>query len=192
MALKKQKINNQGKKQAKMQNTTLKPFIITLGLIALFINNATAQIGIGTNTPDASAALDIAASGSSVGLLLPRLTAAERDASIKTPAVGLLIYNTTTNALEIVNGSSQWVNLSTATTTSVASGTTSSTGKIGIGTASPNANAVLDVTSTAKGVVLPKAATDPNGVAGMIYYNTASDIVKLYNGTSWIALALTN
>lgn len=175
-----------------MQNTTLKPFIMTLVLIALFLNNATAQIGIGTNTPDASAALDITASGSAVGLLLPRLTAAERDASIKTPAVGLLIYNATTNALEIVNGSSQWVNLSTATTTSVASGTTSSTGKIGIGTASPNANAVLDVTSTAKGVVLPKAATDPTGVAGMIYYNTASDIVKLYNGTSWIALALTN
>jgi hypothetical protein len=70
----------------------------------------------------------------------------------------------------------------------VASGTTSSTGKIGIGTASPNANAVLDVTSTTKGVLLPRSTVDPTGVEGMIYYNTTSDIVKLYNGTSWITL----
>jgi hypothetical protein len=35
---------------------------------------------------------------------------------------------------------------------------------------------------------LPQAANDPTGVEGMIYYNTTSDIVKLYNGSSWISL----
>jgi hypothetical protein len=119
------------------------------------------------------------------------MTSGQRDA-ILAPTAGLLIYNTTTNALEIVNGSSQWVNLSTATTTAVASGSTSSTGGIGVGTTSPNANAVLDISSTTKGVLLPRSSSDPTGVAGMIYYNTTSDIVKLYNGTSWITLALTN
>jgi hypothetical protein len=171
-----------------MQNTTLKPFIMTLGLIALFLNNAHAQIGIGTNTPDASAALDITASGSAVGLLLPRLTAAERDASIKTPAVGIVIYNTTTKVVEVSISGSLWADVVNGTNASVTSGTTSSTGKIGIGTASPNANAVLDVTSTTKGVLLPRSTVDPTGVEGMIYYNTTSDIVKLYNGTSWITL----
>jgi hypothetical protein len=46
----------------------------------------------------------------------------------------------------------------------------------------------LDVNSSTSGVLLPMAATDPPGVEGMIYYNTTSDLVKLYNGTSWIVL----
>ena len=171
-----------------MKNTIVKGLIITLGLIALLLSNVNAQIGIGTNTPDASAALDIKASGSAVGLLLPRLTTAERDATIKSPSAGLVIYNSTTKVLEVAISGSLWVNIVNGTTTAVASGATSSTGKIGIGTNTPNANAVLDVSSTTKGVLLPQAANDPTGVEGMIYYNTTSDIVKLYNGTSWITL----
>ncbi len=175
-----------------MRNTIIKGLIMTLGLIALFLNNTNAQIGIGTNTPDASAKLDITANGSAIGLLLPRLTTAERDASIKSPIAGMVIYNTTTKSLEAAISGSLWANVVEGTTTSVASGTTSSTGKVGIGTTSPDANAVLDVSSTTKGVLLPKAATDPTGVEGMIYYNTTSDTVKLFNGTSWITFAMTN
>jgi hypothetical protein len=171
-----------------MKNTIFKGLIITLGLIALFSSNANAQIGIGTTTPNASAALDIKSSGSAVGLLLPRLTTAERDATIKSPSAGLVIYNTTSKVLEVAISGSFWVNIVNGTTTAVASGATSSTGKIGIGTNTPNANAVLDVSSTTKGVLLPQAANDPTGVEGMIYYNTTSDIVKLYNGSSWISL----
>jgi hypothetical protein len=171
-----------------MKNTIVKGLIITLGLIALLLSNVNAQIGIGTNTPDASAALDIKASGSAVGLLLPRLTTAERDATIKSPSAGLVIYNSTTKVLEVAISGSLWVNIVNGTTTAVASGATSSTGKIGIGTNTPNANAVLDVSSTTKGVLLPQASSDPTGVEGMIYYNTTTDIVKLYNGTSWITL----
>ena len=37
-----------------------------------------AQVGIGTTTPDASSALDI--TSTTKGLLMPRMTAAERDA----------------------------------------------------------------------------------------------------------------
>jgi hypothetical protein len=171
-----------------MKNTIVKGLIITLGLIALLLSNVNAQIGIGTNTPDASAALDIKASGSAVGLLLPRLTTAERDSTIKSPSAGLVIYNSTTKVLEVAISGSLWVNIVNGTTTAVASGATSSTGKIGIGTNTPNANAVLDVSSTTKGVLLPQASSDPTGVEGMIYYNTTTDIVKLYNGTSWITL----
>ena len=163
--------------------------ILTLTAIALVFSNPTfSQIGIGTTAPAASAALDITANGSAVGLLLPRLTTAERNASIKSPSVGLVIYNSTTNTLEVSISGSLWADVVNGTTTAVASGTTTSTGKVGIGTATPNANAVLDVTSTTKGVLLPKSATDPTGEAGMIYYNTTSNTVKLYNGTSWITL----
>ena len=48
-----------------------------------------AQVGIGTTTPDASAALDI--TSTTGGLLVPRMTAAERDA-ITSPAQGLIIF----------------------------------------------------------------------------------------------------
>ena len=171
-----------------MKNTIVKGLMMTFGLIFLFLSHTNAQIGIGTNTPDASAKLDITANGSAIGLLLPRLTTTERDATIKSPSAGLVIYNSTTKVLEVAISGSLWVNIVNGTTTAVASGATSSTGKIGIGTNTPDANAVLDVTSTTKGVLLPQAANDPTGVAGMIYYNTTSDIVKLYNGTSWITL----
>ena len=48
-----------------------------------------AQVGIGTTTPEASAALDI--TSTTKGLLIPRMTAAERDA-ITSPAQGLIIF----------------------------------------------------------------------------------------------------
>ncbi|MBL7670267.1 MAG: hypothetical protein JNM39_07250 [Bdellovibrionaceae bacterium] len=64
-------------------------------------------VGIGTNAPNASALLDIAST--TKGVLLPRMTTAERDA-IVTPANGLQVYNTTTTAPNFYNGSS-WVAL---------------------------------------------------------------------------------
>lgn len=50
-----------------------------------------AQVGIGTTTPDVSSALDIKAADK--GLLVPRLTAAQR-AAIASPATGLLVIQT--------------------------------------------------------------------------------------------------
>lgn len=60
-------------------------------------------IGINTTTPDASAALDI--SSTTQGLLIPRMTEAERTA-IPSPATGLLVYQTNnTTGLYQYNGS---------------------------------------------------------------------------------------
>jgi hypothetical protein len=47
------------------------------------------NIGIGTNTPHPSAALEIA--DSSKGILIPRMTMAQRNA-IQNPAEGLMVY----------------------------------------------------------------------------------------------------
>jgi hypothetical protein len=161
-------------------------FLTVLAL--LFLGEAKAQIGIGTNTPDTSAALEIKANPPAIGLLLPRLTTVQRDASIKSPSAGLVIYNSTTNTLELAISGSLWLNVINGTTTSATSGVSSSTGNVGIGTTSPDANAALDVKSTTKGFLLPQSSTDPNGVEGMIYYNSVSNTVKLFNGSSWIAL----
>lgn len=56
---------------------------------------ATGSVGIGTTEPNASSILDI--SSTSKGLLVPRMTKAQKDA-IVSPATGLLIYQTTNNA----------------------------------------------------------------------------------------------
>ena len=58
-------------------------------------------VGIGTATPAASAQLEVAST--TKGFLPPRLTTTQRDA-IASPAVGLVVYNTTTNKLNVWNG----------------------------------------------------------------------------------------
>jgi hypothetical protein len=162
---------------------------ITLTLLVMACSlMSMAQVGIGTSSPDASAKLDITANGAAVGLLLPRLTTAQRNASVLSPNAGLVIYNSTTKVLEVAISGSIWADVVNGTTSAASIGTSTSTGKIGIGTTTPNANAILEVSSTSKGVLLPNSATDPTGVEGMIYYNTSTDNVKLYNGTSWIVL----
>jgi hypothetical protein len=62
-----------------------------------FVAKDNGQIGIGTSSPDASAALDITATNK--GLLIPRIALnSTTDAStITSPAAGLLIYNTNTS-----------------------------------------------------------------------------------------------
>jgi len=65
-----------------------------------------AQVGIGTQTPDASSMLDV--SSTTKGFLLPRLTDHQRS-SITTPAQGLVIYNTTLSCVEYYRGTS-WFN----------------------------------------------------------------------------------
>jgi hypothetical protein len=63
--------------------------------------NSTGNVGIGA-TPNASAKLEV--SSTTQGFLPPRLTTVERDA-IAGPALGLVIYNTTTNCLNFYIGS---------------------------------------------------------------------------------------
>lgn len=79
-----------------------------LCLVSLVLaSTSSAQVSIGTPTPDQTAILDL--SSTSQGLLLPRMTTAQRDA-ISTPAVGLMIYNTTNNGLELYHGSVAEIN----------------------------------------------------------------------------------
>jgi len=60
------------------------------------------NMGIGTNgSADASAVLEL--SSTSQGFLLPRMTDIERDA-IASPAIGLIIYNTTSSKLNFYTG----------------------------------------------------------------------------------------
>lgn len=68
----------------------MKNFILSFIFSGLFFSGF-AQIGIGTTTPNTSAALDITSTNR--GLLIPRMTQAQKNA-IVTPATGLLVYQT--------------------------------------------------------------------------------------------------
>jgi hypothetical protein len=63
--------------------------------------------GFGTATPDAKAALDV--TSTTKGLLPPRMTGTQRDA-IAAPPAGLMLYNSTTNKLQ-VRTDAAWVDL---------------------------------------------------------------------------------
>ena len=60
------------------------------------------NVGLGTTSPVATAILEL--SSSAKGFLPPRLATTERDA-ISSPAEGLVVYNDTTNQLNVYNGS---------------------------------------------------------------------------------------
>ncbi|MDA9125295.1 DUF1566 domain-containing protein [Flavobacteriaceae bacterium] len=85
---------------------------ITVIAFMLFTALGYAQVGINTNNPDASSALEI--ESTTGGILIPRLTETQRD-DISAPAEGLMIYQTDgTAGFYYYNGSS-WATLGAST-----------------------------------------------------------------------------
>jgi hypothetical protein len=80
---------------------------LSLLLTGFFSFSISAQVGIGTTSPDASAAMDV--SSNSMGMLPPRMTTNQRDA-ISSPAAGLMIYCTSVNDLQYYNGTN-WISI---------------------------------------------------------------------------------
>lgn len=79
---------------------------IILFLFAIIVSaTGFAQVGIGTTSPDASAALDVSAVDK--GVLIPRMTTTQRTA-ITTPALGLLVYDTDTKSIWNYDGTA-WI-----------------------------------------------------------------------------------
>ncbi len=91
----------------------LKYILLTLAIV--ISKGATAQIGMGTTTPDASAQLDISATGK--GLLVPRMTMSNRPSS---PATGLIIYQTDGTPGFYYYDGSAWKMVSNTTSASTA------------------------------------------------------------------------
>ena len=81
---------------------------ITLITLMLFTALGYAQVGINTNTPDASSALEI--ESTTGGILIPRLTETQRDA-IVAPTTGLMIYQSDETAGFYYYNGSIWTNV---------------------------------------------------------------------------------
>jgi hypothetical protein len=73
-------------------------------------------------------------------------------------------------------------------------GTGANAVSVGIGNTAPDASAVLDVTSTTKGALLPRVTTGQKMLivtpaAGLIVYDNTLNQLQVYNGSSWGATA---
>ncbi len=148
--------------------------------------------GIGTASPKASAVLDVTSTNR--GVLLPRvaLQAANNAAPVVSPAHSLLVFNTATagNGNNAVTPGHYFWDTTTVSWKRLNPELWKVNGdsiytlyrNTGVGTASPNASAVLDVTSTNKGVLLPRVALQAANVATpvvspahtLLVYNTAT------------------
>lgn len=168
------------------------------------------SIGIGTNSPNLSAQLDI--TSNSKGLLIPRMTQAELNA-IVSPAQGLMVYNTSTNSFQYYNGS-LWLNIThSGIVTGIVNRIPKFSGPWGMnpGMMTDNGNgisintggttadpsAALDVSSTTKGVLVPRmssvqrtAITTP--AAGLLVFDNSTNTFWFYNGTTWAELVAGN
>ncbi len=132
------------------------------------IYNNGAGVGIGTDNPNTSAKLDI--SSSTQGFLPPRMTTTQRDA-ITSPAIGLVIYNTSTNCLNFFIGSG-WNEtcgnpiLPSGTVTTINCGSATNNGTLTQGTASSGVNSVVPYTGGNGGSHSGQTVTS-TGVTGL-------------------------
>ncbi len=128
---------------------------ITLITLMLFTALSYAQVGINTNTPDTSSALEI--ESTTGGILIPRMTEIQRDA-IVSPASGLMIYQTNeTSGFYFYNGT-LWTKID---------GVAGPQGPAGLqGLTGPVGPAGADGADGAQGPVGPTGPTGPIGPIG--------------------------
>ena len=134
-------------------------FTITCMLI---VNGLSAQAGIGTQSPQA--ALDIAST--SAGILIPRMSTAERDAV--TGDLSELIYNTDTNQFEYYSNTNVWIPIG------------------GGGSGSSDGNGLYDGSGSLIGpTAITQAANDLvfNSTSGGISFNTTSGNINFDSNT---------
>jgi len=178
--------------------------IIIISTIFFLTASALAQnVGIGTTTPNASAQLDI--SSNTKGILIPRMTEAEKNAIIS-PVQGLMVFNTSTNSFQYYN-SSVWINISNSGIISGAANkvakfngpwgltpgmlTDNGTGvSLNTGSAIANSSALLDISSNSKGILIPRmtsvertAIVSP--ATGLLVFDNTTTSFWFYNGSAW-------
>jgi len=115
-------------------------FILSFASISVQSQN---NIGINNPTPDASAALDIVASDK--GILIPRMTSAERDA-ITNPATGLMVFVNDDSSFYFFDGTS-WSSIVGNDGNWSTSGNnifSNASGNVGIGNSNPQTKLFVD------------------------------------------------
>jgi hypothetical protein len=170
-----------------------------------FFDDTNNRLGIGTNTPIATNHIKGSGTLSSTTALLVQNSAGTDllkvtdDGSVTTnnsfnikrsDGQDIFSFNNSANALEFnVNNSSQPVFRVRGSSQFIIN-IRASENRIGMGTLTPNASAFLDITSTTKGFLPPRmTTTQKNAIAtpasGLIVYDTDTNKLACYNGTTW-------
>lgn len=150
------------------KNLLFLPFLLCAAVLVLTGVTATAQnnVGIGTPSPDASAILEV--QDNSRGVLVPRLTTAQRN-SVAAPANGLLVYDTDLNCFHFFVSGTGWQSLcggngATGPTGPTGAGTTGATGPTGL-TGAAGLPGITGNTG-ATGLTGATGITGPTGITG--------------------------
>jgi hypothetical protein len=125
--------------------------IIVIIISVIFFSDLKGQVGIGTTTPNSSAALEI--NDTTRGLLIPRMTMSNR-LSISNPATGLMIYQTDSSSGFWFYTGNKWGSVSTSLSDSA-----NSSGQVRISTTKNGSMIVVYTTTTAYGFARSVAGT---------------------------------
>ena len=146
--------------------------------VLVFSMPSVAQIGIGTKSPAPSAALEVTSTGNNKGILIPRVSATQKDA-IVSPAEGLLVYQTTAPTGFYYYSGTAWKLMANATDLS-------SAGNEGTATklaASKNINGVAFDGSA--DITVPAAAGTLSGVVAIANGGTNSTATATAGGIGY-------
>jgi uncharacterized protein (TIGR02145 family) len=96
---------------------SMKKAIVLLSFLFLIVTARAQSLAINTDGSPANTSALLDVKSTSKGFLPPRMSTVQRDL-ITTPAAGLVIFNITTNSLQLYNGTA-WVSLTTPSNTAV-------------------------------------------------------------------------
>lgn len=164
---------------------------------------ADGNVGIGTNSPVAKLEVSDTSAGSVQSIIQNTTEAVNASTTLymRTGATGSALGST--NAIALIRGI-----ITQATPSSLKSDLTfwtnsgdaisekmriDSSGNVGIGTSTPAASALLDLTSTTGALLLPRMTTTQRnaltGVNGMMIYNVSTDDIDFYAAGAWETVA---
>ena len=173
----------------------------------------TGRLGIGSS-PISGALLSL--NSSNQGFLMSRMTEAQRNA-ITSPPEALQIYQTDNSPGFYYYNGTAWTSLGadnlgnhTATQNLQTAGnwisndgnnegiTVNTVGDVGIGTATPSSGAILDITATDGGLLIPRMTQVQRDAIGspatglLVYQTNNTPGFYYYNGTAWTNLSIDN